>query len=147
MLGKKETIQKTFRLDSKINDNLEVLSAVLERAQNDLVNVAIQNLLEENNDWLAKWIFVDYTDDFWLTQEDIKIKIDCVSVELYYINEYKDIKMKVEVEDEGRIAIQYEKTYDSDKSDINKELVKLYSYLNPNCKEIKEYLKNVNNYK
>ena len=60
MLEKKEAIQKTFRIDLKTNNNFELLSEILERTQNDLANIAIQDLLEENAIWLSHNIFVDY---------------------------------------------------------------------------------------
>lgn len=153
MLGKKETVQKTFRLDSKVNDNLEVLSEILERTQNDLVNVAIQDLLEENDIWLAHNIFVDYAFDFFMNCNNVKFEIDEVSVEINYIenNKENDVQLKVSIKDGNKILDSYEQLYNSlntsFESDLKKELRELSYHIDQNCEEVKHYLKQVNNYK
>ncbi len=153
MLGKKETVQKTFRLDSKVNDNLEVLSEILERTQNDLVNVAIQDLLEENDIWLARNIFVDYAFDFFMNCDNVKFEIDEVSVELNYIenNKENDVRLKVAIKDGNKILDSYEQLYNSlntsFKNDLKKELRELSYHIDQNCEEVTHYLKQVNNYK
>lgn len=150
MLGKKETVQKTFRLDSKINENFEVLSEILERTQNDLANVSIQNLLEENSIWLAHNIFVDYAYEYFANAEDTEFEIDGVFVKIKYIND-ETIELSIVIKNNNEICDSYKINYNSsnreDEQKLKEKLRELYCYINPNCKEIKEYLKEINNYK
>lgn len=150
MLGKKETVQKTFRLDSKINSNFETLSEVLERTQNDLANVAIQNLLEENGAWLAHNIFVDYAFDFFENCSNVQFEISNVTVDLKYIDD-DNVRLKVEIKDENTVIDKYEKLYNAIsqnfESKLKQNLRNLFYYIDQNCDEVREYLKNINDYK
>lgn len=151
MLGKKETVQKTFRLDSKINDNFEILSEVLERTQNDLANVAIQNLLEENEIWLAHNIFVDYAFDYFNNGCETHFTIDNVSVDIKIDENTYETILKIIVKNEnGKIVDSFKNKYEDtikSKEEIKGLLREKFYSIDINCEEVKNYLKNINNYK
>lgn len=158
MLEKKEAIQKTFRIDLKTNNNFELLSEILERTQNDLANIAIQDLLEENAIWLSHNIFVDYAFEFFENCNDSEFEIDNVKVRIRYIEndeeiseKQNNIKLTVEIKENGIILDSWEKLYNEFSNNweqkIKKDLRELYYYINPNCLEIKNYLEQLNNYK
>ena len=81
MLRKKYTVTKSLRLDSKLSEDLEVLSRILDRPQNELINLAIEKLLIENKKWFACDIIADHfkesigrkTDDFSIQGVDIRV--------------------------------------------------------------------------
>ena len=58
MLEKKDLIQKSFRIDRKLDEALSELSKILNRSQNELIDYAIRLLIDQNNRWFAEG-FVD----------------------------------------------------------------------------------------
>lgn len=152
MLKKKGIVQKTFRLDCNINEDFETLSEILDRTQNDLANVAIEELLNDNQYWIARNILVDYASDFFYQYEDTSFEVDGIEVELKEIKE-DVIHLKIIQKDtDGSIIQKVEKEYnavedkDYDKK-IKQELRYFGSLIDYNTKEIKEYLKEKLNYK
>ncbi len=152
MLKKKRMIQKTFRLDEDINDDFEDLCEILERTQNDLANVAIEELLEENKYWLARQILVDYSEDFFCNDNNTEFEIEGISVSLNYKDD-NTISLKIVHKDENGSIIQtFKKEYDCTKeNDYDEEIVKELRYfgslIDPNSESVQTYLKNKLNYK
>ena len=58
MLEKKDLIQKSFRIDRKLDEALSELSKILNRSQNELIDYAIRLLIDQNKRWFAEG-FVD----------------------------------------------------------------------------------------
>lgn len=48
MLNKKEIVQKSFRIDKNTDNKLKQLSVILNRRENELVNIALKSLIEEH---------------------------------------------------------------------------------------------------
>lgn len=69
MLGKKYTVQKSFRIDYRMSDDLEYLSKVLDRPQNDLVNIAVENLIFDNRQYFIEQILIDKCSNFFNWEE------------------------------------------------------------------------------
>lgn len=76
MLRKKYTIQKSFRVDYQLSDDLEYLSNVLDRPQNDLVNIAIEALIFDNRKWFVGEILINQCSAFFEDNKSIELKID-----------------------------------------------------------------------
>lgn len=152
MLKKKGIVQKTFRLDCNINEDFETLSEILDRTQNDLANVAIEELLNDNQYWIARNILVDYASDFFYQYEDTFFEVDGIEVELKEIKEDVIHLRIIQKDTDGSIIQKVEKEYnavedkDYDKK-IKQELRYFGSLIDYNTKEIKEYLKEKLNYK
>lgn len=65
-LPKKYVVQKSFRLDAKLEKDLEYLSDKLNRPQNELVNVALEDLMWENRQWFAEDVLIDSCCDYFV---------------------------------------------------------------------------------
>ena len=46
----KRQVQKSFRIDENVERDLGVLAKITERSQNELANVALEELLQDNKD-------------------------------------------------------------------------------------------------
>jgi predicted DNA-binding protein len=84
VLGKKYVVQKSFRIDAKLERDLEILSNVLGRPQNELVNFALINLMQENRVWFAENILIDKASEFFEAFQTVKFIIGNLSIHLYY---------------------------------------------------------------
>lgn len=60
MLKKKSWVTKSIRFEEKISEDLTILSKMLDRTQNELVNIAVENLIKANSAWFAQNIIVDF---------------------------------------------------------------------------------------
>lgn len=152
MLRKKGTVQKTFRLDADVNDDFEILCEILERTQNDLANVAIEDLLNDNKYWIARNILADYASEFFCQYQDTKFEVEGIEVELKEIEE-DIIQLKIKQKDVDKSVIQeIERKYNSmeDKEyeeKIKKELRYFGSLIDYNSESVQAYLKEKLNYK
>lgn len=152
MLKKKGFVQKTFRLDCNVNEDFETLSEILDRTQNDLANIAIEDLLNNNKYWIARNILVDYASDFFYQYADTIFEVDDIVVELKETKEGIICLKIVQKDADGSIIQEIEKEYNSveDKDydeKIKKELRYFGSLIDCNSRTIKEYLKEKLNYK
>lgn len=152
MLKKKNIVQKTFRLDADINDDFETLCDILERTQNDLANVAIQDLIEDNKYWIAKNILVDYASDYFYNFNDVNFEVENIKVEI----KEKDsdiVYLKItHKDDEGNLIQEVEKEYHSDiDKDYDRKIEKQLRYfgtlIDYNSETVQRYLKEKLNYK
>lgn len=144
-LPKKYVVQKSFRLDAKLEQDLEYLAEQLNRPQNELVNLALENLMWDNRQWFTENLLIDYCDDYFqFDQEhshceiggvtiDLRVNLDC-STTMYYC--YKD--------DCGNIIEENTKTYPDSpelqenlKTDLKQIALSHFfnDYDNPNLKQ------------
>lgn len=149
MLHKKYMIQKTFRLDSRVNDDFETLCEILERTQNDLANTAITNLLNDNKYWLAQNIFVEYAETFLANGETADFEIEGIHV---LIKELEDENIKFEVihkDEQGNIIQEVKEIYDKNSNYIE-EITKTLRYFGEivdfDSKIVQDHLKSNKNY-
>lgn len=152
MLKKKGFVQKTFRLDCNVNEDFETLSEILERTQNDLANVAIEELINDNKYWIAKNILVDYASDFFYQYEDTIFEVCGMHVELKEIKEDIFYLKIVQKDANGVIIQQIEKEYNAiEDKEYDKKIIKELRYfgslIDYNAKEVQEYLREKLNYK
>lgn len=76
MLSKKVSIQKSFRIEANMENDLELLSEKLNRPQNELVNVALNQLMIDNMGWFAEDYLLDLCENFLERNvSEIEIKI------------------------------------------------------------------------
>lgn len=82
-LEKKYVVQKSFRIDAKLEKDLEALSLKLNRPQNDLANLALEMLMEDNKMWFAENILVDGCYEYFeLNRERCHCEIGNVIIDL-----------------------------------------------------------------
>lgn len=60
MLQKKEIIQKSFRMDAKVDEALSKLAKILNCSQNDLVEIAVKKLIKDNELWFLENFTKEY---------------------------------------------------------------------------------------
>lgn len=82
---KKNVVQKSFRIDQRVEADIALLAELTNRSQNDLVNSAIEEFLKDNGQWFVDNVIVEhYLPIFEYTGEDYDpiFKLDSVTVEL-----------------------------------------------------------------
>lgn len=152
MLSKKYVVQKSVRIDAKLQDDLETLSDILGRSQNELINFALENLMQDNKEWFAQNILVEYFQHFLDAGDEhehyeiggVEIDLDIrpdFSTQMYF--RYKDKN--------GKILDTYEKNYPDD-STANERIVNelrqiAFVYLVNKTEIIEPYLKERLNYR
>lgn len=122
-LGKKYVVQKSFRIDSKLERDLEYLSDKLGRPQNDLVNLALEMLIHDNEEWFMENIIVDsFFPVFEGTCEDYEVEIGNVWVRIYTDTESGELdticigKIK---SDDGGIIDEWKEVYKDDPDEFD----------------------------
>lgn len=143
MLKKKSWVTKSIRFEEKISDDLTILSKILDRTQNELVNIAVENLLKSNSAWFAQNIIVDFFKcdiDNGIEPKDM-FEADNITVKVKYIND--DVVVYVKLPDE-----QFSKTFaDNDVEGYEKYLRELaLCYVDFNTAYVKSYLEDRLNY-
>lgn len=124
ILGKKYVVQKSFRIDSKLERDLEYLSNKLSRPQNDLVNFALEMLIHDNKQWFAENILVDeFFPVFEGGCEDYEVEIGNVWVRIYTDTKSKDLdticegKIKSET---GEIIDEWKNVYEDNPDEFDR---------------------------
>ena len=56
----KRQVQKSFRIDENVERDLGVLAKITERSQNELANVALEELLQDNKDYFLKVAILEH---------------------------------------------------------------------------------------
>ena len=148
-LKRKTLVQKSFRLDEDLAEDLETLSKVLERPQNDLVNLAIEDLLKENEVWFRSDVFNYLLKSFIVgdLEEDV-VTFQNVVVRAFWEDSdtlYPSFHVIVE-DDAGAVVDDYTKKA-SEENSIQDILREAARYLDLNSKEIGEYIKTRFSYK
>ncbi len=147
MLRKKYSVQKSFRIDAQLSEDLETLSEILERPQNDLVNTALEELMLENEEWFREEFLVEHFKLFFEIDVSQKYENDEIFINIDVNEQEKTIKFsyvdKILEEEEELYYTLNEKA----KQLIKQKLRDLSLYINKNDEEMKEYLKRRLNYK
>jgi predicted DNA-binding protein len=154
-LGKKYVVQKSFRIDHKLERDLEYLSDKLNRPQNDLVNLSIEMLINENKEWFAENILVDsFHPVFEGSCEDFEVEIGNVWVRIYTDSKSEELNTictcKVK-NDTGEIIDEWNEIYKDDPEEFDSIKVLLRQialiYLCDKPEIINPYLDNRLNYR
>lgn len=142
---KKNQVQKSFRIDEDVERDLGLLSKLTERSQNDLANVALEELLQDNKLYFLK---VSILEHFRMEMESTE--------ETFKPFELGGIKVELEYLDEDRVKVTYSSEYEETFSrefesdigdDLEKYLVDLASYIDTNAEDTKKYLENRTDYR
>lgn len=106
MLEKKDVVQKSFRIDKKLDIALSELADILNRSQNELVDYAIRLLIKENGKWFA---------DAFVDEYYHKIFHDFYKPLVEKINEYELIFEPYDYTSKEGAFIYLKKYYDNNK--------------------------------
>lgn len=140
MVRKKYTIQKSFRLDEQLSRDLELLSELLQRPQNELYHMALEKFMRDNKYWfLTNMAYENF--DFWMSSEikepeiilDLKDKV----IICQYIDE-DNIKLKL-MDNQSNVI---DEVIYPDLDDRIKSCLRSWcTGLDENSEEIQQYLK------
>lgn len=151
-LPKKYVVQKSFRIDAKLESDLEYLSEKLNRPQNELANLALEQFMWENRQWFIENLLIDYCEDYFeFGQEHSHCEIGGVTID-FQLNEDCSTTMYFCCKnDNGKIVDESTETY-PDSSDLQDKLkYKLQqiaiAHLFNHQNSIEQVLKNRLNYK
>ena len=141
LVRKKRQVQKSFRIDEEVERDLGVLAQLTERSQNDLANVAIEELLQDN-----RYYFLDIAvlEHFTSQSENANevfepFEMGGLKVEFEYCGDV--VKVHSVVKDNGEVVDDYTKEFDSDISEEFENYLKdLSAYINPSAEDTVEYL-------
>ena len=147
MLRRKYSVQKSFRIDAQLSEDLETLSEILDRPQNDLVNTALEELMLENKEWFIEDFLVEKFSLFFDVVMSQKYENEDILVDIEVEQQENLIKLSYTEKMIGETEEQYYDLSEKSKQMIKQELRDLSIYLNKNDEEVKEYLKRRLNYK
>ena len=144
MLSKKINIQKSFRIEIKMENDLELLSQKLNRPQNDLVNFALNQLLLDNIEWFVEDFLIDLCKDFLNKKaSELNIEITCFKIQLKDDGEFIRYSYDIETNDFTEHCSSGVLTNDDiGYAIITDELKKTALKIGADAPEIKEYLHN-----
>lgn len=152
ILRKKNMVQKSFRIDQRLEFDLALLAELTNKSQNDLVNFALEEFLLNNAKWFIDNAIVEhYSPIFEYTGEDYepRFKMDGVVVELN--DEDGFYKVHYVVTKENEIVEDYEKniSISTDEAEENLKHCLRYiaSYIDIRSEDAKQYLKERLDYK
>jgi hypothetical protein len=121
-LPKKYVVQKSFRIDAKLESDLEYLSDKLNRPQNELVNLALEQFMWENRQWFIENLLIDYCDDYFeFDQEHSHCEIGGVTIDLKVNDDCSTTMYFCCRNDDGNIVDETTETY-PDSSDLQDKL-------------------------
>lgn len=141
LVRKKRQVQKSFRIDEEAERDLGILAQLTERSQNDLANVAIEELLQDN-----KYYFLNLAvyEHFLWQMENANEKIEPfemggLRVEMEYHGDCVKVRSIIKVNEE--VIEDYTKEFDSDISDdFESYLKELSVHINSSAEDTIKYL-------
>lgn len=141
LVRKKRQVQKSFRIDEEAERDLGILAQLTERSQNDLANVAIEELLQDN-----KYYFLNLAvyEHFLWQMENANEKIEPfemggLRVEMEYHGDCVKVRSIITVN--GEVIEDYTKEFDSDISDeFESYLKELSVHINSSAEDTIKYL-------
>lgn len=142
---KKYVVQKSFRIDQRVEYDMYMLAELTNRSQNDLVNAAIEEFLKDNGKWFLENAIVEqYSPIFECTGEDFDhhfymggVTVDLEDDKGYYTTRYK-------IEKDGIVVEEYEASISISDEDAEKELKErlryIASYIDEESEDSQRYL-------
>lgn len=145
----KKQIQKSFRIDENVEKDLGILASLTDRSQNELANVALEEMLQDNKSYFLEIAILEH----FLNQMDIGLekfepfKLGNVYVEVYYTKDNK-VKVKYTRKEGENILDKSERVFDSDISDeFENYLRELAIHIDRESNDTTEYLKRRTDYR
>lgn len=141
---KKMQVQKSFRIDEDVERDLGVLAKLTERSQNDLANVALEELLQDNKAYFLKVAILEhFTREMESAKENLEpFEMGGIKVEMRYLD---DDRVEVHFKDSVE---EYSKEFDSDISDeFENYLTELSVCINRESEDTIKYLENRTDYR
>lgn len=139
----KRQVQKSFRIDEDVERDLGVLAKITERSQNDLANVALEELLQDNKYHFLKVVILEHFEREIENAEEIKpFEMGGLRVEMSYTEERRvKVRFITKFED-------YEREFESDICDeIEKYFMELSLHIDNESEDVLNYLNERTDYR
>lgn len=140
----KRQVQKSFRIDENVERDLGVLAKITERSQNDLANVALEELLQDNKFYFLNVAILEhFTTEMENAEETLApFEMGGLRVEVNYVDDNK-VKVRIVVADED-----YSKEFESDICDeFENYLLELSIYIDREAEDTIKYLEDRTDYR
>lgn len=130
LVKKRYMVQKSFRLDQDVERDLAKLAEIVEKSQNELVNAAIVEMLQDNK---FHFLGIAVYEHFMYEIEDGKEELSTF--------ELGGLKVDISFSDSGKVLVRYIWTVDNEVAeDITKEFDSIGS------DEFEDYLKRLGDF-
>ncbi len=144
MLSKKITVQKSFRIEANMENDLEMLAQKLNRPQNELVNAALNQLMLDNMEWFVEDFLIDLCESF-LEHKVSELDISITGLQIHIIDTGERITGEYHIDLPGftencnnMVLVNDEVGY----AILEKELKAIALKIGAEAPEIQEYLHN-----
>ena len=140
----KRQVQKSFRIDENVERDLGVLAKITERSQNELANVALEELLQDNKDYFLKVAILEhFSNEIEIAEDNLApFEMGVLRVEVSYTD---DKKVKVRAVDQ---AEDNSREFESDVcNEFENYLLELSIYIDRNAEDTKKYLNGRTDYR
>ena len=145
---KKYMVQKSFRLDEQVEKDISILAKLTEKSQNELVNCAIAEFLQDNKSHFLETAIAEHFD--WQINNGSEpmedFEMGTLTVKMRYID---DDKVEVTSYNTfgGEKSNEYTAVFDSDISDgLENHLRNLTIQIERDSEDVKQYLENRTDY-
>lgn len=142
MISKKITIQKSFRIEANMENDLELLSQKLNRPQNELVNAALNNLMLDNMEWFVEDYLIDLCKVF-LDKKVSELNIEITGFKIHLHDDGKAINFSYDIEKTNFLEESSQGVMSNDNIGyglISNMLKDIALKIGSDAPEIKEYL-------
>lgn len=100
MLSKKIIVQKSFRIEANMENDLEMLAQKLNRPQNELVNAALNQLMLDNMGWFVEDFLIDLCESF-LEKKVSELDISITGLRIHIVDTGERITGEYHIEIPG----------------------------------------------
>lgn len=148
---KRSYVQKSFRLDSQIENDLALLAEATEKSQNEIVNESISETLQDNKLYFLRYAVMEHFIHALESGEDCEpFELGELKVSMSY-GEEDNISFDVTVKVDDKKNDTFAKTFDvlNDGKKIKEFLIGLSIYLEASCdfSMIEKYLADRTDYR
>lgn len=140
LVRKKYVVQKSFRIDEDVERDLGILAQLTERSQNDLVNVAIMELLQDNKHYFLNEAIYEHFSRQIENADGIlePFEMGDLTVEVEYFA--GGIKVRSIIKDGDEVLEDYTREFEFENDEFESYLKELSVHINMSAEDTKRYL-------
>lgn len=148
---KKYMVQKSFRIDKQVENDISVLAELTGRSQNELVNCAISEFLQDNKERFLEIAVLEHFEFEFdkgkcLPSDKFEsFELGGLRVELKILNG-EEIKISMRIHDGDKVFDEYDKVFEEYGDDAEEYLKNLSVHIDRESEDVKEYLERRTDY-
>lgn len=149
LVRKRYIVQKSFRIDEEVERDLATLAEMTGKSQNDLVNAAIIEMLQDNkSNFIQLAAYEHFMWEFEMAEGVLKpFEMGGLRVEVSLIGDGSVAVRHIVSNCDGDVGEDYTKKFESSVSeDFDNYLKELGGYIDPQSEDSQKYLNNRLNY-